>query len=73
MFTILRSAGLSENLKINEAERHEAQGEARHEAREKHEQHDDQYVNEEGRWAACVLHRHYVFLTVFWFVKCGKQ
>lgn len=58
MFTILRSAGLSENLKINEAERHEAQGEARHEAREKHEQHDDQYVNEEGRWAACVLHRH---------------
>lgn len=58
VLTILRSARLSEDLEINKAEGHEAQREARHEAREQHQQHDDEYVNEELRCAACVLHRH---------------
>ena len=34
MLAILLGAGLGEHLEIDEAEGHEAQGEARHEARE---------------------------------------
>ena len=58
MLAILLGAGLGEHLEIDEAEGHEAQGEARHEAREEHEHDDDDDVLEEGRRAAVVLHRH---------------
>jgi hypothetical protein len=58
VLAVLVGAGLGEDLEVDEAEGHEAEGEARHEAREEHEHDDDDDVLEEGRRAAVVLHRH---------------
>lgn len=58
VLAVLLGAGLGEDLEVDEAEGHEAEREARHEAREEHEHDDDDDVLEEGRRAAVVLHRH---------------
>ena len=58
MLAILGGAGLGEDLEIDEAEGHEAEGEPRHEAGKENQQGDDENVDEEVGIAAVVLHRH---------------
>lgn len=58
MLAILGRTGFCEDLEVDEAEWHQAEGEAGHESREEHQQDDDQYVDEEVGLAAVVLHRH---------------
>jgi hypothetical protein len=58
VLAVVFGARLGEDLEVDEAEGHQPQGEARHEAREEHQHHDDGDVLEELRLAAVVLHRH---------------
>jgi hypothetical protein len=55
---VRRGAGLGEDLEVDEAERHEAEGEPRHEPGEHHQPHARHQVHPEHRPAAHRMLRH---------------